>query len=85
MAKTQQIIRRKTTVAQGRLTEKKQIQIGLKRMGNRAYLDTLSQGLPVTVLCGNRVCRVDEKGVSVVSKVPQAKYRVTQRSFKLKK
>lgn len=72
-------------VVQVHLTEMERIEMGLKQWGGRAYADTLSKGLTATVLRGNKICRVHEGGISVMKEIPQAKFKVTQRTFKLKK
>lgn len=67
------------------VSEQQQIEIGLKRWGHRAYSEALQYRGSVTVLRGNRICRI-RKGnkVEVISELPQTKYKITQRSFKLK-
>ncbi|MBQ8530351.1 MAG: hypothetical protein IJ430_04230 [Parabacteroides sp.] len=56
----------------------------LKAEGRSAYKNALAQGLPVTVLRGNNVCRIDPQGsLSIVSKTHQARYKVVKRKYSL--
>lgn len=66
------------------LSEKQQIEAGLKRWGRVAYTHALSSQGPVGVLRGNRICQVNKEGIKVVAQIPQTRYKVTQRSFKIK-
>ena len=65
------------------LEEEKNIIVGaLKTSGHEAYEATLKSGVPVTVLKGNNVCRVESDGkVRVVAKSRQAKFRVVKRKY----
>lgn len=66
-------------------SEKEQILLGLKSCGNRAYKELLLKGIPAVVLRGNNICRISSLGmIEVISKVPQSKYKIRQRSYKLK-
>ena len=56
----------------------------IKIAGRQAYDVARAQGLPVTVLRGNNVCRIESEGkVSIVSKGRQAKYKVVKRKYSL--
>lgn len=66
-------------------SEKDKIAKGLKRWGNHAYTQTQTSGNAATVLRGNKICQVLNKQVRVVSEVPQSRYKIVQRSFKIKK
>lgn len=58
---------------------------GLRKYGRKAYNETLANGVPVTVLRGNKICRIEPNGNTiVVAKVSQTKYKVPQKTFKLK-
>lgn len=64
--------------------EKALIVNALKISGRQAYEVARAQGLPVTVLRGNNVCRIEAEGkVSIVSKGRQAKYKVVKRKYSL--
>lgn len=64
--------------------EKIIIEKALKAGGRNAYKYTRKQGFPVTVLRGNKICRIDSQGiVSVLSEVRQAEYKVKKRKFQL--
>lgn len=67
------------------LPEKEKIEFGLKRWGRRAYTDALSKGVAVSVLRGNRVYQIQDGNAEVIETIPQTKYRISQRTFKLKK
>ena len=75
----------KTAGSKGHSHEKQQIEVGLKRWGRNAYLCTLSDVGSVGVLRGNNICQIQKGNVDVLAKIPQTRYKVTQRSFKLKK
>ena len=79
---THKAVKVKTKV---RLSEKQQIETGLKRWGRKAYAHALSNNGSVGVLRGNSICKVQAGSVDVVAKIPQTRYKITQRSFKLKK
>lgn len=65
--------------------EKDVILKGLRKYGRRAYDTTLANGIPVTVLRGNNICRIEPNGdIDIVSRVTQTKYKVSQKTFKLK-
>lgn len=64
--------------------EKEIILKGLRKYGRRAYDTTLANGVPVTVLRGNKICRIEPNGeIAIVSKVAQTKFKITQKTFKL--
>ncbi|WP_301704607.1 hypothetical protein [uncultured Parabacteroides sp.] len=64
--------------------EKTVIVNALKIAGRQAYDVARAQGLPVTVLRGNNICRIESEGkVSIVSKGRQAKYKVVKRKYSL--
>jgi hypothetical protein len=57
----------------------------LSKYGRKAYDTTLANGVSVTILKGNDVCRIDPNGdVSVVTRIKKAKVKVTESKFKLK-
>jgi len=64
--------------------EKDVILDGLRKYGRKAYDETLANGVPVTVLRGNKICRIEPNGnTSIVANVPQTKFKVSQKIFKL--
>lgn len=67
------------------LPEKEKIEFGLKQWGHRAYTDALSKGVAVSVLRGNRVYQIQDGNAEVIETIPQTKYKISQRTFKLKK
>ena len=49
---------------------------GLRKYGQSAYNDTLANGVPVTVLRGKNICRIEPNGdVSVVAKMKKKQYK----------
>lgn len=65
--------------------EKEVILDGLRKYGRKAYNETLANGVPVTVLRGNKICRIEPNGnTSIVASVSQTKFKVSQKTFKLK-
>ena len=65
--------------------EKDIILDGLRKYGRNAYNETLANGVPVTVLRGNKICRIEPNGsISIVGSVPRTKFKVSQKIFKLK-
>jgi len=65
--------------------EKDIILKGLRKYGRRAYDAALANGVSVTVLRGNNICRIEPNGeVAKVAKVSQTKYKVSQKIFRLK-
>jgi len=65
--------------------EKDVILKGLRKYGRRAYDTTLANGVSVTVLRGNNICRIEPNGeIDIVTRVAQTKYKVSQKIFKLK-
>lgn len=75
--------RKKTTNCKDK-SEEQRIQDGLKRWGKDAYRNTLSNGEVATVLRGNKIYRVSDNGANLLMEVKQSKYKVSQRTFKLK-
>lgn len=63
--------------------EKQIIISGLKQYGKRAYQETKSKGLPITRLMGNRILEINSDSTSIVSEIPQTKFKITQRTFNL--
>ena len=65
--------------------EKEIIENGLRKNGRRAYDQTLANGISVTVLRGNKICKIEPNGnVSVISEVAQTKFKVTRQVYSLK-
>lgn len=64
--------------------EKDFILKGLRKYGRRAYDTTLANGVPVTVLRGNNICRIEPNGdIAIVARVEQTKFKVSQNVYKL--
>jgi len=58
---------------------------GLRKYGSSAYNATLAKGIPVTVLRGKNICRVEPNGdVSVVAKIEKSTHKISSKTFKLK-
>lgn len=58
---------------------------GLRKYGRKAYNVALANGVPVTILRGNKICRIDPNGsILVLGSVKQSKFKVSQKTFKLK-
>jgi hypothetical protein len=58
---------------------------GLRKHGRSAYNATLSKGIAVTVLKGNKICKIDPDGkVSIIARIDKPVVKVTRRSFKVK-
>lgn len=75
-------MRRKIEV---KIDEKDIILKGLRKYGRNAYDSALANGVSVTVLRGNSICRVEPNGdVAFVESVEQTKFKVSQKIFKLK-
>jgi hypothetical protein len=66
-------------------TEQNIIIEGLRKYGRNAYNDTLANGIPVTVLRGQNICRIEPNGnVSVVAKMKKNTIKVSHKTFRLK-
>ena len=64
--------------------EKDVILDGLRKYGRKAYDETLANGVPVTVLRGNKICRIEPNGnTTILASVTQTKFKVSQKIFKL--
>lgn len=62
------------------------IQTGLSKYGRRAYDTSIAEGRSVSVLRGNSILLIDPSGVKKkIATVKQAKTKITQRKFSLKK
>jgi hypothetical protein len=58
---------------------------GLRKYGRSAYNATLANGIPVTVLRGKNICRVEPNGdVLVVAKIEKSTSKMSHKTFKLK-
>jgi len=58
---------------------------GLRKHGRKAYETALHNGVTVTVLRGNNICRVDPQGgVSVVARMEKTKVKVQNKKIKLR-
>jgi len=65
--------------------EKEIIENSLRRNGRKAYDQTLAKGISVTVLRGNKICKIEPNGnISVISKVIQTKFKVARQVYNLK-
>jgi hypothetical protein len=65
--------------------ERELIMNGLRKNGRKAYDQTLANGISVTVLRGNKICKVEPNGnISVVSEVVQSKFKVAKQVYSLK-
>lgn len=64
--------------------EKDIILDGLRKYGRKAYDETLANGVPVTVLRGNKICRIEPNGnTTILASLTQTKFKVSQKTFKL--
>ena len=64
--------------------EKDVILDGLRKYGRKAYDESLANGVPVTILRGNKICRIEPNGnTTIVASVTQTKFKVSQKTFKL--
>ncbi|HEY3370676.1 MAG TPA: hypothetical protein VGK10_07505 [Prolixibacteraceae bacterium] len=73
------------TIEKVQKTEREVIVDGLRKYGRKAYDETLANGIPVTVLRGNKICRIEPNGnTTIVAKVSQTKFKVSQKTFRLK-
>ena len=58
---------------------------GLRKYGRKAYDETLANSVPVTVVRGNKICRIEPNGnTSILAIVSQTKFKVSQKTFRLK-
>ncbi len=65
--------------------EKEIIENSLRRNGRRAYDQTLAKGISVTVLRGNKICKIEPNGnISVIAKVVHTKFKLTRQVYNLK-
>ena len=66
-------------------TEQNIIIEGLRKYGRNAYNATLANGIPVTVLRGQNICRIEPNGnVSVIAKMEKITNKVLRKTFRLK-
>lgn len=66
-------------------TEQNIIIEGLRKYGRNAYDATLANGIPVTVLRGQNICRIEPNGnVSVIAKMVKATTKFSHKTFRLK-
>ena len=58
---------------------------GLRKYGRNAYNANLANNVPVTVLQGKNICRIEPNGnVTVLVKMDKPAVKVSHRTFKLK-
>jgi hypothetical protein len=58
---------------------------GLRKFGRNAYNATLANDVPVTVLQGKNICRIEPNGdVTVLVKMDKPAVKVSRKTFKLK-
>jgi hypothetical protein len=66
-------------------TEQDIIIDGLRKYGRNAYNATLANGIPVTILRGKNICRIEPNGnVLVVAKMEKTNIKLSTKTFRLK-
>ena len=56
----------------------------ITQIRTKSLRETLANGVPVTVLRGNKICRIEPYGnTTIVASVTQSKFKVSLKTFKL--